>query len=103
MIPNDPWALIDELGAEGIELRLKSREKAQVFVRSGQEQRYWEHWKPIIFEHAGPLFAVLTGQAVRIDTPRPRPLCGAWKKKRRTKPKKSPGPHGAGPAPRSAA
>ena len=105
MIPNDPWTLIDTLAAEGIELRLKSRECANVFVAPGQEQAYWEHWKPIIVEHAGPLFAVMSGQVVRIDTPRPRPLCGAFKpkRKRRTKPNKPRGPNGTGPAPRSAA
>ncbi len=105
MILNDPWELIDTLAAEGIELRLKSRECANVFVAPGQEQRYWSHWQAIIVEHAGPLFAVLSGQAVRIDTPRPRPLCGKFrpKAKRATKPTKARGPHGAGPAPRGAA
>ena len=102
--PDDPFELLAALASDGIAIRLQHRSRTEIeaVIPCRATDPLWEEWEPIVEDHIHPFLAILTGQVVRIDTPRPRPLCGAWKKrKRRTKPKKPRGP--SGPAPRGAA
>lgn len=84
----DPFALIDALRAVGVGLELHRSGRLLVF---GKPTRARLPWLWVIHLHYEPLQAVLHGRVVRIRRP-PAPA-----------PKKSRGPHGAGPAPRGAA